>query len=185
MDYNIRNCFFLLLIVFTFPLFGCGGGEDQANPFNVNFNEDLNTTSESDVFTVSYAIKDTSSNPTTDFTLGDDVIVELTMINISDEYQGITFNGQDDIDHEVYDETGLIKLFDGSYYDNPSGVVSIIYYSFPSESSTQILMTWNGIDNSGNLLSPGSYILKTTGNLTDYTTKQIISFTRYTKITLH
>ena len=62
---NKINAFFLCIFVFVS---GCGGG-------------DSNTNSTSEDITITYTIKDSSSNLTNEFTVGEDVIIEVRFIN--------------------------------------------------------------------------------------------------------
>jgi hypothetical protein len=126
---------------------GCSGGGGGGS----NESEDVS---------IAYAIKNNSSNTTTNFTLEDDVIIEIILTNNTNDYHVLVDNYPLFL-HEVYDSTGLVKLFDSSFGDLLN-VFEIGYRLSPGEHSVGI--TWNCTDSYGNLLSAGSYILDFNGD---------------------
>ena len=161
---NKINAFLLCFFVFAS---GCGGGGGDSNS--------------SEIFSISIATKNSSSQYTTDFNVGDKITIEITITNISSETQ----DPRDfKIVNKVYDSTGTTTLYDSSYCEPGTGCISllIILPILPSGTSTAINRGWLGTDNSGNSLSSGTYILITNGSLKVGKTGQEIPFSHTTEI---
>ena len=159
-----------VLLCFFVIASGCGGGGGDSNS--------------SEIFSISVATKNSSSQYTTDFNVGDKISIETTITNISSQTQGTKdFN----IGYKVYDSTGTTTLYDSSYCEPETGCISLLTVLpfFQLGTSATIDRGWLGTDNSGNLLSSGNYIIITNGSFTVSTTGQEILFSQTTEITLN